>query len=353
MEQESISLHENPYAFARVSVMKSKLLKKDDYDKLMKMKTNEFIKFLEETEYKKEVDELAVRHSGMELLELAVNKNLTRTYEKLKRITEEGLKELIQLYLKRNDLWNIKTVLRAIFVKEKTEFLEDVLIPVGSLKKDLLMEMAKQGTVKEALELLAKTKNYKPYASEILALPTENLMEVENWFTVHYYNDVLKVAEVLPEEGTLFRNFLISEISILNLVTLFKLKKEGLPAKEIEKYLIKVETSSLKKRVVELLLNASDMETAFQALEKTRFSDAAKDGFAEYKQNSSLIVFETALYKKLLQDSILLLHQHPLSIDVILGYMFAKSVEGKNLKMIMKGKELGIKDEIIEKEIVI
>jgi len=33
--------------------MKSKLLKKDDYDKLMKMKTNEFIKFLEETEYKK------------------------------------------------------------------------------------------------------------------------------------------------------------------------------------------------------------------------------------------------------------------------------------------------------------
>jgi len=335
--------------------MKSKLLKKDDYDKLMKMKTNEFIKFLEETEYKKEVDELAIHHKGMELLELAVNKNLTRTYEKLKRITEEGLKELIQLYLKRNDLWNIKTVLRAIFVKEKIEFLEDVLIPVGSLKKDLLVELAKQGTVREALELLAKSKTYKPHAAEILALPTENLMEAEGWLTSQYYNDVLEIAEALPEEGRLFRGFLINEIVILNLVTLFKLKKEGLSAKEIEKYLINVESeaANLKKKVVELLLNASDMETLFQVLEKTRFSEAAEEGFAEYKENSSLIVFETALYKKLLQDSMLLLHQHPLSIDVILGYMFAKSIEGKNLKMIMKGKELGIKDEIIEKEIVI
>lgn len=352
---ENISLHENPYAFARVSVMKSKLLKKEEYDKLLKMSVNEFIKFLEETEYKKEIDELAVRHKGMQLLEIAVNKNLTRTYEKLKRITEEGLNMLIVLYLKRNDLWNIKTILRTIFVKESTAFIEDILMPVGTLDKEFLLEMAKKSTIKEALEVLVKTKEYKLHANEVLALPMDNLMEIENWFTRNYYRDVLKIAELLPEEETLFKAFLVNEIEILNLVTLFKLKREAISSKEIEKYLFHYEYAMFnpKKKIIQRLLQAADMETMFQVLEKSKFSEAAKEGYASFRETSSLIAFETALYKKLLRESILLLHQHPLSIDVILGYMFAKSVEVKNLKTVMKGKELGIKEEIIEREIVV
>jgi len=54
----------------------------------------------------------------------------------------------------------------------------------------------------------------------------------------------------------------------------------------------------------------------------------------------------------LLKQSILLLHQHPLSVDVILGYMFAKDIEVRNLKIIVKGKQLGLSEEFIESQLV-
>ena len=65
-----------------------------------------------------------------------------------------------------------------------------------------------------------------------------------------------------------------------------------------------------------------------------------------------MITLETELYKYLLQQSILLLHQHPLSVDVILGYMFAKDIEIRNVKIIVKGKQLGLNEEFIENQLV-
>ena len=77
-----------------------------------------------------------------------------------------------------------------------------------------------------------------------------------------------------------------------------------------------------------------------------------KDGIAEYKKSGSLIALETDLSKLLLRKSMMLLHQHPLSIDVILGYMFAKDVEVRNLRIIIKGKQLGLHEEFIEGQLV-
>ena len=71
------------------------------------------------------------------------------------------------------------------------------------------------------------------------------------------------------------------------------------------------------------------------------------------KKKESLVAIELLLNKYLLDRIILLLHQHPLSVDVIMGYLFAKEIEIKNLKTIVKGKQLGMKEEFIENEIVV
>ncbi len=61
---------------------------------------------------------------------------------------------------------------------------------------------------------------------------------------------------------------------------------------------------------------------------------------------------ESELQRHLMNRAILLYHQHPLSIDVILGFMFAKEIEVRNLKIIMKGKELGLDEEFISKQLI-
>ncbi|MCH8328932.1 MAG: V-type ATPase subunit [Nanoarchaeota archaeon] len=89
-----------------------------------------------------------------------------------------------------------------------------------------------------------------------------------------------------------------------------------------------------------------------KVLESTQYGDAIKGGIEDLKSTGSLITIETELYKYLLKESILLLHQHPLSIDVILGFMFAKDIEIRNLRIIIKGKQLGLDNDFIEKQLV-
>ena len=45
-----------PYTYVRTVVMKTLLLEKQDYDKLIKMDSNEISGFLQETDYKKDID---------------------------------------------------------------------------------------------------------------------------------------------------------------------------------------------------------------------------------------------------------------------------------------------------------
>ena len=68
--------------------MKSKLLQEEDYQKLLKMKLPEIIKFLEETEYKKSIDELALSLRGLDLIEAALNKSLAEFFNKIRQMAD-------------------------------------------------------------------------------------------------------------------------------------------------------------------------------------------------------------------------------------------------------------------------
>ena len=41
-----------------------------------------------------------------------------------------------------------------------------------------------------------------------------------------------------------------------------------------------------------------------------------------------------------------------MSVDVILGFMLAKDLELRNLRMLIKGKQLGLSEEFIAKQLV-
>ena len=101
------------------------------------------------------------------------------------------------------------------------------------------------------------------------------------------------------------------------------------------------------------LLDSKDMEEFLSLLEKSKYKHVLKEAIKRVSEDKSIIPIEMMLYKYLLEKSVLLQHQHPLSIDIILGYMFAKEIETRNLRVIVKGKQLGLSDEFIENELVI
>ena len=338
-----------PYTYARTTVMKSLLFRKDDYQKMLKMDFNEITKFLQDSNYKNEINELSREHSGADLIELALNKSLSGSFKKLMRISSDEVKLLIGQYARRKDIEDIKTILRGKFTKTDEKLIMNSITAAGTLSLEHLNSLLGMDSIEDIL------KNNKIVKFSLLKDGLNDLNEkntlasIENAFYKYYYSNLIKFSKNLPKQGKLFREFLSKEVEILNILTLLRLKKTNFNKEDIKKFIISPGSKSSK---IISLADVDDLEELSRAFEQTEYKDVIQKGMQEYKKKGSLITLETELYKYLLKQSILLLHQHPLSVDVILGYMFAKDIEVRNLKIIVKGKQLGLSDEFIESQLV-
>ena len=71
----STSGSSNPeYVNSRVRARRAALFDEEDYRKLVRMGTGEIARYMEETEYETEINALGARHSGVDLIEYALNR---------------------------------------------------------------------------------------------------------------------------------------------------------------------------------------------------------------------------------------------------------------------------------------
>lgn len=350
-KQEKIKLGFYPYTYVRTVVMRALLFRKEDYGKMLKMGFSEIAKFLQESNYRKEINALAAEHSGADLLELALNKNLAESFKKLIRISSPELALLIKEYIKRKDVEDIKTILRGRFTNTNEKAVADSITAAGTLSYDFLMLLLKKESIEEILKG-NKIVDFDLFKNAVKDLnETNSLTGIENVFDKYYYGSIMQFSNRLPREGALFRNFLLKEIEILNILTLFRLKKAKF-GKDIAKEFIILSGDRLTDSKITDLIDIDDLDELSKAFQKTEYKNVIAKGIEEFKKTGSLITIETEFYKHLLKQSILFMHQHPLSIDVILGYMLTKDIEIRNLRIIIKGKQLGLKEDFIESQLV-
>lgn len=349
-EEGYIRLGFYPYTYVRTTAMKAQLVRKEDYPKLLKMGLNEITKFLQESTYKKQINELATAYSGLDLLEIAMNRNLADSFDKLRRISSDELKQLINEYTKRNDIEDIKTIIRGKFTNAPAEKIKSLIVGAGTLSLEELRKLADM----EIKDILRNNKIVEfSYLEDAYKEFTEkgSIAAIENSLDNYYYYDILEFTKKLSE-GNLFRKFIETEMEIKNVVSLIRLKREKLARKEIEKYLFFFRQSG-KDGKIRRLLSIDDTKELLRSLENEDYGDIIKQGTEDFEKNNSLIDIEIGLHKYLLDTTTMLMHQHPLSVEVIVGYMFAKENEVRNLRLIIKGKQLGLDEEFIEKQIVV
>jgi V/A-type H+/Na+-transporting ATPase subunit C len=353
----SITLQASPYTYVRAIVMESALLKEQDYAKLLKMQLSEIIQFLEESTYKKEIDELAVSEQGIQLIEHAVHRNFRRAVEKLRRISDDNLRLLVDVYLWRNDIQNIKTLIRAKHSGEVASRVQNLFVP-GTFTKDELLAIYNKSVAVE--DVLKQTD--LPFMRDALSVYTEGgLNAVESAMTKAYYEQTLQIAKRIKGEGETLREFLMLEVDAMNILTVLKLKEEGAGIEQIHNYLAMPKHTMgeqhiddyRRRNLLNKLLHAHDVAECFAILEKTRFKGMLTRGHALYEKTGSLLDVERDLQSYVLRRATLLTHQHPLSVDVVLGYLFAKVIEIRNIFMLIKGKQLRVPEQFLEQELVI
>lgn len=345
---KELKLGRYPYTYVRTAVMKSLLFKKDDYQKMLKMSFIELAKYMQESNYKREINELAIEHSGADLLELALNKSLAAIFKQLIKISTKELSLVIMEYTKRYDIEDIKTIIRGKFTNTNEKLILNSITAAGTLSFDYLKQLVE----KESIEEILKNNNVVDFS--LLSNGLKHLKEknslamIENALNKGYYNELIDFSKLLPKEGALFRNFLVKEVEVIDILTLLRLKK--LKIGNIKDFIITAHGSINPK--IAKLADVEDLDTLLKSLEDTEYKKAIEKGIEDFKNTGSLITLETELYKYMLKKSILLLHQHPLSVDVILGFMLAKDIEIRNLRIIIKGKQLELSEGFIEKQLV-
>jgi V/A-type H+-transporting ATPase subunit C len=340
------------YVTARVRSRQAKLFDEDDYRKLVRMGPGEIARFMEETEYETEMNALGSRHSGVDLIEYALNQNLAKHFDDLLQWANGPLYGYIANYLRSFDAWNVKTVVRGIYTDAATADIEDDLIRTGEFSDRQLDRLAEATSIEAVVDQLSGTIFGEPlaeamsdYESEGVLVPLENA--VDRAFYAHLLDEV---GETDPDSPTaLYAEFLEAEIDFRNLRNGLRIARSGADIDPAEYY---IEGGRLFAPE-ELRQLAGNTEELVARIRESTYGDDLAAALELLEDAESLIGFEHALDAALLEYSEKLSSRYPLSVCPVLSYVLSKERETDNIRAVARGREAGLSVEEIEEELVI
>jgi len=340
------------YVNARLRVRRAKLFDEDDYRKLVRMGTGEIARYMEETEYEREMNALGTRHEGVDLIEYALNRNLARHFEDVLGWAEGELYTQIAAYLRKFDAWNAKTAIRGIYSGEPVENIKTDFIRAGEFSDQLLDQLAAAGSVQEVVELLDGTifaegleAAYQEFTSLDVLVPIENA--IDRTFYEHLLDGIDTNVYGGPRE--LYHEALQAEIDFRNVRNALRLSQTGTDLDPATYYIAGgrlFDEDQLRQLV-------GEPATLVEYVRDSEYGDELEGALDRLAEADGLVEFEQALDAALLEYADRLAYRYPVSVCSALSYILAKEREIENVRAIARGREVGLSVEEIERELVV
>ena len=339
------------YVNARLRTRRAKLFAEDDYRKLIRMGTGEIARYMEEQEYEAEMNVLGSRHSGGDLIEYALNRNLARHFSDILRWAEGRLYDQIAAYLRKFDAWNIKTAMRGVYSGESTEEIQTDYIRAGEFSNALLDQLAAAESVQAIVELLKETifeegieAAYQEFATTDVLIPLENA--IDRTFYEHLLDGIDTSTQGGPQE--LYLEALQAEIDFRNVRNALRLSRTGTDMDPTTYYIAggRLFDESQLRRLI------GKSEALVEYIRDSEYGDDLDRALNALRQADSLVEFEQALDAALLEYADRLAYRYPVSVCSVLSYILAKEREIENVRAIARGRDVGLSVEEIERELV-
>jgi V/A-type H+-transporting ATPase subunit C len=315
------------------------------------MDTIEITRFLGESHYKKEISELGLKAGGYPLIELALNRNIADVYHQILGYCEGDLYTMLSAYLQREDIWNIKAILRGKSYNAQPEEIMKAVRSTGKYPENYWQDIVQRSkTVQEAIELLKGNEYYetvKAFKQDWELHPAE----CENKLEQAYYRFLLNSIRSQSEPNRLFLEFIREEIDLINIKTLFMAKFESVESAILCPMIIP--GGKIPEKTIQLLCNAPDFKEFLKEFQKISECDIIRDVVGTIEQTGSLSHVIRVLEKNHLTKATKKSYLHPLSILPILDYFIRKKIEVENLRILTRAKEKGLSDQIIRELLVI
>ncbi|MGQ0551539.1 MAG: V-type ATPase subunit [Armatimonadota bacterium] len=342
-----------PYINARVRAMRSRLLPPSRLEDLLAVPTMDaFLQALAATPYGPELQEALLRYQGLRAVDEALTTNLQRTTRAILRFADGRPRALIEILLLRWDLANLRAIARGKHAGRPVDEIAGALVPAGTLGEVVLKEMAGYPDVTGIAGTLESLDH--PLAPGMAAgvaeyVTTKDLMSIELALERAYAAYVSRRTAGAGGDAAALRETAVAEINAANVKTALKLASAGnLPEDRRKKFFIPLPEDAGAVVTEKLFLALSSPQTQAQAWERLRVH-----GFPVRELPTDLVAFERTLDLHAARDLAARYLRDPLGLDLIIGYLAMKSAEVANLRLIARGKFLGLPREQVRREMVV
>ena len=333
------------YAVTRIRARRARLLPPEAYRQLLNMELPEIARYIQELEYRREIDRFGASRRGVDLLEAALSANLSTAVGEMLDFCGDALRTQLEAYVERYRVANLKHLLRGAFRGLSVVERMQQVSPLSERDRARCRRLAGAENVPAMVELLAGSPYQAVLREALDARAGESLQPLEDALHQIYYQRLLKRLPKGEDANRLYRAFVSLEIDVVNLKTVLRLRhRETAGHAEL---LIAGGTLAL-----EPLAATHSIDDVLAALEGTPFHGLLQPPLAKIAKrglNPVVLVLEQYLAARAARFSYL----YPLSLLPIIDYLLRKEREMRNLRAIVRGRELGLARERIEELLVI
>lgn len=339
------------YVCTRMRVRKSKLIAREDYLRMLNMGLPEITRFIEETMYKTEIDELSPSFSGIDLIEVALTWNLAKEYQKILEITPGTLHLFTASYLRRWDIQNLLTILRGKHQGISAGRIKEILVPAGVLDRVFLDRLLAEDSPERIVDMMKGRPFYPLIVRELPgALESGSFAHMENELYKAFYGALIDVAQSGLKGGTQFLEYIRFEVDMRNIQNLFRLRQDYF-TQDVRTMMIPGGLISIENlQRLSTIENLDELVDSLQVLVRPKLVGEMLD---KLRGTASVHEIEVSLTRLMLEQMDHLAKRYPFSICPVLVYLQSKYYEVVNLRALARGKESKLPSERIGAYLVV
>ena len=141
------------------------------------------------------------------------------------------------------------------------------------------------------------------------------------------------------------------EVDVINMMTLLRLSRDKL-SKEKKMEFFLAGGKYINKVSFETMANLDDADDIISNLMETPYNKPMSQGWEEFVTSGRFSRIERSLESFMISANISLFRADPLSIAVIIAYIWAKLNEIVSLRIIVRGQVVGMPEEKIREALV-
>lgn len=344
------------YSNARIRGMKSRLMGRDQLERYLRaedLKT--VLQELMHGEYSADLENVLIHGRGASEIDEGLRLNLVRTYNKVLGFLNDEAFEICSVLLGRWDVFNLKTILRGKHLHLSVNEIKDALLPVGALTMLDLEGLMAAADVRDVVNLAATWE--LPHSGALRRgfgefQRTGMLADLELPLDRHYTEWASSRLEKRGSNYEMARWVLKTQIDNLNLVIVFRAARENLTPDQSAHYFL-TGGADIDLDKYQRLAIMSDVDEILDELRVTRYGKVLDEAAVRYLEVGSLAVFERTLEDYFTRRVLSLGGKDALGVGIPISYLWAKLNEVTNLRIIVKGKSVGLPMERTRKELIL